>query len=199
MEEFKSNSNCLKEQQTPERKAEPLAIAPVKVHKESSVSKFGKKIFTEDAKSVGSSLMDDVVIPGIKNFISNLIKTGVDAFIYGAKGSSRPSNGLGTVYTSYSSGVRQVSNTNSNYSRPTQYSVQDISFETRADAEEVLIAMNGSIERYGMVSVGDFYDMISQKCSYTDQKYGWKDLSGAEVVRVRDGFSIRFPRVIPLD
>ena len=56
-----------------------------------------------------------------------------------------------------------------------------------------------AVERYGMVSVVDFYDCISQPSKYTDQKYGWRDLSSATVIRVNGGYSIQFPKVVPLD
>ena len=83
--------------------------------------------------------------------------------------------------------------------QPTLYSVNEVVFPERADAEEVLLKMRESIASYGMVSVADFYDLINQRCSFTDQKWGWRDLRTADVIRVDAGFSIRFPRVSPLE
>ena len=58
--------------------------------------------------------------------------------------------------------------------------------------------MNECVQRYGMVSVADFYDMIGQKGNYTDNNYGWKDLTLARVDRAIEGYRIIFPRVISL-
>lgn len=38
----------------------------------------------------------------------------------------------------------------------------------------------------------------SISCNYTDNKYGWTDLSSAQVERVRDGYVIRLPRATSL-
>ena len=35
--------------------------------------------------------------------------------------------------------------------------------------------------------------------NFTDNKYGWKDLSSASVSRVRDGYLLNLPRTVLLD
>ena len=59
--------------------------------------------------------------------------------------------------------------------------------------------MDDILEKYGMVSVADLYDLVGVTGNYTDNKYGWTNLSNAEIVRVRDGYQIKLPRARVLD
>ena len=56
------------------------------------------------------------------------------------------------------------------------------------------------MDKYGFVSVGDFYDLADvPNNNYTVEKYGWKDIRGAQVIRARDGYVIKLPRAIPIN
>ena len=58
--------------------------------------------------------------------------------------------------------------------------------------------MDELIDQYGMVSVGDLYDLVGVTGQYTDNNYGWTDLRTASVVRTRDGYMIKLPRALAL-
>ena len=49
-----------------------------------------------------------------------------------------------------------------------------------------------------MVSVADLNDIIGVTGSYTDNKYGWYDLSSAQITRDKSGYALKLPRVRPL-
>ena len=72
-------------------------------------------------------------------------------------------------------------------------------FATRRDAEEILNYMGDLIDEYGFVTVADFYDLVGVSGNYTDNKYGWTDISNAEIVRVKDGYMIKLPKIRKLD
>ncbi len=204
MEEFKSNSNAAKENNdisTPQSAPVTTKVTAVDAKKKT----FGK-FFAADAKTVGAHVVESILIPSLQKLLSDSVKGAVDWFIYGAKGKSSPNSGPGTV--SYSRYYQSNSPMYyGNYAphaptpatRPGLYSVNEFKFEERGDAEAVLMRMNESLSRYGMVSVADFYDMINQRCSFTDQKYGWYDLRAASVIRLDDGFSIQFPKAQPIE
>lgn len=204
MNEFKGNSDSSKKPE--ERRVKEPVTNAVKV-KSNSVA---KKFFAQDFKTTAVGVTNDIMIPGIKNLIVNIIKKAVDYLFLGSY--TQNSNSF-TNYTSYST-PRNITYSNGgfvqqpglpprqqpvNATRSTIYAVNDVAFNERGDAEEVLARMNELIQRYGMVSVLDFYDLIDQKCNATDNKYGWKDLSSASVTRAFDGYKIAFPRVITLE
>lgn len=56
------------------------------------------------------------------------------------------------------------------------------------------------LDQFSIVSVGDLYDMADISTdNYTVNKYGWKDIQSANVVRVRDGYIIKLPKPMPID
>ena len=55
------------------------------------------------------------------------------------------------------------------------------------------------IEEFGMASVLNLYDLIGVTAPFTADKYGWTDIRNATAVRVRDGYLLKLPRVMPLD
>ena len=207
MEEFKSNSNASKEAQQNDNSSQ--RNAPVTTN----VSVINKKklsfgnFFAADAKSVGQHVVETILVPSLQKLLSDSVKGAVDWLIYGSKGRSNPTSGPGTVSYSryyqipinnYPSNPQNQNGLNP-MQRPGVYSINDFKFQDRGDAEAVLMRMNEAIGRYGMVSVADFYDFIGQRCSFTDQKYGWYDLRAAQVIRYDDGFSIQFPKAQPIE
>lgn len=203
MEEFKSNSNASKETKNlAPSKVQPITTN-VKVTSPNDKKPF-RKFFAEDAKTVGGHIVESVIVPSLQKLLSDSVKGAIDWLIYGAKGSSAPRTGAGNVI--YSSYYRQPVLQNNQYSpigapqnRPSVYAVNDVMFYDRGEAEAVLQRMNEWLARYGSVAVADFYDLVGQRCSYTDQKYGWYDLRAAQILRVNDGYSIQFPRVQPIE
>lgn len=197
MDSLKGNSNASKKPE--ERNIKPIT-EQVNVRKESEAKKLKRQFFSEDAKTVKGHVFSTVIIPGIQRLISDIVKNGIDWMIYGTKTPTGRS-GIGNVsYSNYYDRQRGAPTIpSSTYNRPNAYAVNEVSFFDRGEAEEVLLQLREQVDRYGMVSVADFYDMISQKHNYTDQKYGWRDLRTAEVIRVKDGYSIKFPKITPIE
>jgi hypothetical protein len=70
--------------------------------------------------------------------------------------------------------------------------------ESGAEADEVIARLDELIDVYGMASVADLYDLVGISGQYTDNKYGWTDVSSASRIRVRDGYLLKMPRAKPL-
>ena len=204
MEEFKSNSNASKENQQndiPAPKNAPVTTNVTAINKKKF--SFGN-FFAADAKTVGQHVVETILVPSLQKLLSDSVKGAIDWFIYGSKGRPNPTSGPGTVsywrnYQVPTCGNSLYYQNNGPMQRPGVYSINDFKFQDRGDAEAVLMRMNEAIGRYGMVSVADFYDFIGQRCSFTDQKYGWYDLRAAQVIRYDDGFSIQFPKAQPIE
>lgn len=75
------------------------------------------------------------------------------------------------------------------------YDYEDILFETRDDAEMVLLRMEEVLDRFPNVSVADLFDLAGITCNYTDHKYGWAkgELRGSRVRPVRGGYVLDLP------
>ena len=200
MEELKGNSNVSK--QVKEKKDITPITDQVVVKKESEVKKLKRQFFTEDATSVKGHIFTSVLVPGIQRLISDIVKNGIDWLIYGVRSPGQQSGIRNVSYSSYYDRNRSGAMPtvpSSAYNRPGAYAVNDVTFLDRGEAEQTLITLREEIDRYGVVSVADFYDNISVKHNYTDTRYGWRDLRQAEVIRNRDGYSIRFPKITPIE
>lgn len=200
-EQYEGNSF---KQRNKEKATEEKVISPVTsnvtIKKQSEINKFGKKIFSEDAKSVGSHVVDSVIVPNIQKLITDIVKNAIDWFVYGVRGVSQSNSGVRNVsYSSYYDRNRPVSQTSQSISAPSVLAINDVIFNDRGEAEEVLLRLREIIARYGVVSVSDFYELINRSCDFTANKYGWRDLSTACVNRAGSGYRIAFPKTTTIE
>lgn len=72
--------------------------------------------------------------------------------------------------------------------------LDEIVFMTRVEAEEVLTQMFDILDRFEAVKVADLWELVGQSSNYTDNRYGWTDLQGTNVMRTRGGYLIDLPR-----
>lgn len=193
MQDYKPNSNKYRSEQKKERekRTEKIVQGNVRRKKKSEVSKLKDKFISEDVEDVKSYIWIDVVVPTIKNTIADV----VNMFLFGDT-SKRSKNHHTVSYNSYSSGK---SGSNNRRVVSNRYNFDDYYFDSRGEAEEVLDRMDELIDAYGAATVGDFYDMIGITGKYTDNNYGWTNISRASVRRTRDGFIIDLPRVKAID
>ena len=202
MDKYKPNSHRYKEEQkakTEERKPmQKVVSGKARVKKKGEVRKFMDSFFSEDIHNVKEYILTEVIIPSIKDALSNAINYGSDMMIYGdAKHSKKRSNASKVSYSRFYDDRRELRSNTSSSSR-IRYSYDTVTVDSRGEAEEVLRRMDEALEEYGMVSVADFYDLVGVTGDFTDHNYGWLDLRGAGIKRARDGYVFELPRVVPL-
>lgn len=204
MDDFKPNSHRFKNEEKNEvtaerKKVDKIVNGKVTTKKKTGLQRFGSELLSSDIDNVKDYIFLDVLIPAIKEAISDIVKNGIDMFLYPNGGSSNK-NKRPSEFVSYDK--RYSSNkSNDRYARArvsTGYNVDDIILETRGEAEDVLYQMDELIDRYGIVSVADLYDMVGVTGNYTDNKYGWTSIRNAKPVRVRGGYTLRLPKAMPL-
>lgn len=60
--------------------------------------------------------------------------------------------------------------------------------------------MDDILDQYGIVSVSDLYEAADiDTNNYTLNKIGWTSIRSADIIRVRDGWMIKFPKPAPID
>ena len=188
-----------KQQEESERKVEKVISGSARVKKKGGIEKLANTFISEDAGNLKSYIIADILIPTIKNTLSDIVKNGID-MVLGIDSRSRRRGASERVsYRDYYDKPRNRRDYDNSRIRG-GYSYDDIILDSRGEAEEVLTSMDDLIERYGIVSVADFYDLVGVNGNFTDNKYGWTDIRSAEVVRTRDGgYKIKMPRALPLD
>lgn len=196
MEEYKSNSHKLKEEQKEftKKRIEKVTSGRVETKKKSEIQKFANVFVSEDIDNVKSYILVDVLIPSIKKAISDIVTNGIDMILYGE--SKKNSTASKISYQKYYDGGKKEYHKAKTI---TSYEYDELLFETRGDAESVLDAMNDIIEQYEVVSVADLYDLANVSINnYAANKYGWTDVAGCRAVRVSNGYILKLPKPTPL-
>lgn len=59
--------------------------------------------------------------------------------------------------------------------------VRKLIFSTKKEAQVVLKYMREMIERYGCVTVRDYYDLCGMRSTYRDSLHGWYELQNIKI------------------
>lgn len=201
MADYKPNSHKSKEEAANapvKREVQKVVSGKVK-RKENKTRKFTDIFISEDIDTVKSHLFEDVLIPAAKKLVSDIVRDGIDMLLYGRAGGSKKNSTSKVSYRNYYEDRGSNYSGNSNNAPKVRFDYDDIEFASRMDAEAVLEQMRDTVDRYGLVSVADMYDMAGESAPHTAHKIGWTNIRAAEVTRVRDGFIIKLPKAVPLD
>lgn len=195
---FPSNSHKAKEEK--EKKVEKVIQGNVTTRKKPLGKKFSENFLGDDIQNVRGYIIFDVIIPAIKETISSVVSNGVEMLLFGEPKANKVGKKNGS-YVSYSSYYNKSERRKPNTSnRGDRHDFRDIILETRGEAEEVLSNMVDLVYDYGAVSVADLYDLVGITGNFTDNRYGWTDMSGSSVARARGGgYIIDLPKVTLLD
>ena len=77
--------------------------------------------------------------------------------------------------------------------------IDDIICASRIEADDVIGRMENLVERYKRVTVADLFDLVGITGEYTDENFGWVDLTGARPHRSGQGYRLDLPRPIQID
>lgn len=167
-----------------------------------------KNAIKDTVTDVSKSVWRDLIKPGLKNLVYSVLDNALKMTVYGKNGNAPYNNSaFGTgAYVPYNRFSNAGAGSNIGYGpstattayRPARFDYDKIYFRTRMDAEAVFSKLAGAIQQFGIVSVGDFYDIIDMPAPYTAHSYGWSDLSTAMIVNTPEGWCIKFPKTIVL-
>lgn len=201
-----------KKQTAPEREIKPIMDADsVKVRRKSGLSKLMKGIFAGDARTITEYLMETVIVPKFQDILLDTINKGGEYLIYGETKASRiNSSRRSSIYYSTPADrkldrierygtleTREIGDSkNKNYD--TDY-YSDLVFRDRQQAEEILSRMYEDLQEYHCCTILSLKSMMGHHTTHTDEKYGWEDLTGSRIKKVRGGWLLELPRATYLD
>lgn len=154
-------------------------------------------------------IFEEVLIPAAKDAAHDAIVKGSDTVIYGGElpktSKSRKSRQDGASYVSYNryaSGNRPAANTPKrevSQSIRANHRIDEIILASRGEGDSVIETLHAALEHYEVVTVSDFYSAMGVEAKFTDDDWGWYDLTGAHVRRARGGFVVNLPVPVFLD
>lgn len=160
-----------------------------------------QSVLSESVDSAFEYVLENIILPAAKDLISDTVSNIVDTMLYGQD--SRDRRNVTRNNPRGSAPMTSRTNYNgrsTNTVRPAPQrtvtaagDVDEIIFETRQDAEQVLDALLQLIATYDVATLSDYYGRVNITPKFTDEKWGWYALPGSYVKRVRNGFVIELP------
>ncbi len=210
LEDIKPNSYKSKEVQPVKEapKAQPVVNKSAIVSTKKPLGQRFKDAFiAEDIHDVKSWLIQDVLIPGAKNTILDMLsmvffsKGGRSTSSYNFYRPNRSTYG-GASYASYYNGQKNNNQqqTRSSYvSHNNKVDYRDIVLERRDDAQRVVDEMCGRIVEFGQVSIAEMLDFMEITSSYVDNNWGWTNPNCIGIKRIANGWLIDVTEAEPLE
>lgn len=201
MDEFPSNAYTGKPESKPSdnSKALPVVKGKASIKKKTKGEKFKEGFFMKDLSTIKDYIIFEVILPGSKRLAAEMAHSMVDMLLYGERGSYKHSDSGSGRIRRYSDEVRSYDKIYDDR-RPSRgngqtrasrgvglYSVNNVEFEDRWDAEQVIKKLRETIEEYGLVSVATYYEFCGLESDFPDQKYGWYDIVQPRIVTEVDG------------
>lgn len=213
--ELPSNSHKSKQQATEEPKEKQVrkvVTGKVVRQKKTLGRKFSEILIGDESRSVADYIVHEVLITAAKNMICDMVGWGgaAEMILFGDKrggrGGSRSKSGSRVSYGSFyrdgdGRGGREKDRRDLSRTSRARHDFDDIIIETRGEAEEVRDQLIDMCIDFGLVSVADFYSMVDVTSTYADNKWGWDDMRGLDIIRARGGrgYIINLPKPKPLE
>lgn len=165
----------------------------------------GKKIidvlFNGDIQDVKSYVVNDVFIPAVKETIFEMVNKGLDMVLFGgsSRSASKQNNQTYISYNNYSKRTAPETRQRSVRRVEERSDEEELIFRERGPAELVLEKIFAIFEEYHIVTKADLNDILNRSGNFTDNNWGWTDLNGASVERVRGGYLLNLPKMKHLD
>lgn len=212
--EFPSNSHQAKASEPkpdPAKKIDKVVTNDVTRRKRPLGKRFAETFVGGDARSVSHYVLFEVLVPAAKDTISDAVSQGVERLIFGE---SRSGSRRGGGYRSSGSGsfvnYNKMSQRNADPRREetrgvsrrarASHDFDEIILATRAEAEEVIERLYDIVSTYDVATVSDLMELVGATPNYTDNKWGWTDMTGARAERTRGGgYVLDLPKTEAVD
>lgn len=206
--EFPPNSHAISGSGAPVEKSVKRVVTGEVIRRKKPIGKrFADLFVSEDSGSVAQYVFLEVFLPAAKDMVADMVSQGVERMIFGEVRSAsrrtgtRPPSGHGgyVAYNRYASQARDERRPPMSSRARATHNFEEIVLATRREAEEVLDGLYDLLSKYNVVSVSDLYDLVGETSNHADEKWGWTDLKGSSVTRVRDGYLLELPQTSPID
>ena len=207
---YPSNAYKSREQKENPKKEEPKKVGKIikgtVVQRKKSLGKrFLENFIADDMGNIVGYIIHDVLIPAAKSTLEDMVKGGIEILLHGEQKGSRTRRDGGRSYVNYSGyssprrDDRDRDRRDMSQRSRARHDFGDLIFPSRGEAETVLSDLVDLTIDYGQATVANLYDFCGITENFTDNKWGWTDLSSASVSRARDGYLLNLPRPILLD
>lgn len=214
--EFPPNSQASKKGVKNVKNLSPVVSGTATRRRKSLRKQFRETFVAGDARTAVHYVLFDVLLPSAKDTLVDAVASGFERWVFGEgrrRGSTRPQSGP-TGYVNYN---RMMGPYSSDYSGSpvmsrlsghqralsrrarARHDFDEIVLTERHEAEEVIDRLFDLVSQYESASVAELYELVGLGSNHTDTKWGWTDLTGAGITRIRGGFLLDLPEPEFLD
>lgn len=167
------NNKKYKEEKKQREKLDPIVNAD-SIKKKSLGKKFTDTFLTDDVDSLSSYIIQDMVIPTVKNFVLNALQY----CFFHETGYRDYGRGDDRRYTNYSAHYGGKSYGGRDHRKEEDYRRKEpdwrtIDLNNLDDAESLVSRLRRQIEDTGDVSISQLYNLVNLPSEYTDMNWGW--------------------------
>lgn len=201
MTDFPPNSNRIRETEPREQIKAVTSAEPVR-RKRGLGRQFKETFFSGSGRDAFSYMIEEVVVPAIRDMFHDAMQSGIDRLIYGeSRRPHRTGPSMGTPNVGHVAYNRMSTSSTSAQPRSisrrsrARHDFDELIIPSHAEANEVLDQMFEILSRWGHVTVANLYDLTGIESTHVDMKWGWTNLRGARAVRTRSGgYLLDLPR-----
>lgn len=203
MENYPGNSRKAREEPKEPKKIEKVVTGRA-VKRKKPLGKRLAETFVggSDASSVWKYVFYDVLVPAAKDMVSDAFSQGIERMLFGdVRRPGGPRSRASSSYSAYNRysapgpmmGRREEPRREvSRHARAT-HNFDEIIVPTMVEANAIIDQMFAVLSQYDIVTLAELYEMADVESEFTDQNWGWDNLSGAGVTRVRNGYLLDLP------
>jgi hypothetical protein len=195
MQDFPSNSQRSRE---PEPEIKQVTSAETGRRKRGLGRQFKDAFIVGTGRDAMGYVVEDVVVPAIRDTLSEALQGGIERLIYGPREgrahrprSSSLFSGPNMGHVNYSglstSASKQPPPRTLSRRARARHSFDELVIPSLQEANDVIDRMYDILARYGQVTVANLYSLTGIESSHTDMKWGWTNLRGTRAVRLRQG------------
>lgn len=205
MEQFPPNSRKAGAAHEP-KKVERVTSAKVERRRRPLGKQFKETFIGGNAKTAFEYMITGVIIPAVQDMMIDAFQGGFERLVRGEghrlrRGAAPPSAygrvNYGQPYQQQSQTMPQQQTTGISRQSKARHDFGELVIQSRGEAEEVLERLFDILNKYETVTVADLYELTGIAPTHTDHKWGWTDLSGSQLDRLRGGGGYRLDLPAP--
>jgi hypothetical protein len=198
--DFPSNSEAGKRRAPDDKKIESVVSGGATRRRKSLRKQFKETFVAGDPRTAIRFVIFEVLLPSARDMIVEAGAQGIEKLIHGdtrRRGATPPLSGpYGNIaYHTMAGAGPRVAGFQRALSREarSRHNFDEIVLGQRGEAEEVIDRLFDLVSRYESATVADLYELVGLASAHTDNTWGWTDLAGAGVSRVRGGYLLDLP------
>jgi hypothetical protein len=206
--EFPPNNEASKRPKAENKNIERITSGEVVRRRKPLRKRFSETFIAGDAKTAVQYALYEIVFTAFRDMAVDSVNGITEKLFYGDtrrhRGITPPQTGpYGNVAYNRVSDPRagRLPSAQRALSRMARarHDFDEIVLDDRSEAEDVIDRLFDLVSRYDEATVADLYELLGLGSTHPDHKWGWTNLQGAGVTRVRGGYLLDLPDPRPLE